>query len=83
MRLTLLLAFTLLAIAGHADGGRVFVTNEGSDTVSVIDAATNQVIKTVPVGKRPRGIGISPDGSEVYVAVSGENKIVVLDPASP
>ena len=82
MRLTLLLAFTLLAIAGHADGGRVFVTNEGSDTVSVIDAATNQVIKTVPVGKRPRGIGISPDGSEVYVAVSGENKIVVLDPAS-
>ena len=83
MRLTLLLAFTLLAIAGHADGGRVFVTNERSDTVSVIDAATNQVIKTVAVGKRPRGIGISPDGSEVYVAVSGEKQDRSAGPRQP
>jgi DNA-binding beta-propeller fold protein YncE len=29
------------------------------------------VIATIPVGKRPRGIHVSPDGKTVYVAVSG------------
>lgn len=62
--------------------GRVFVTNERGDSVSVIDAATNTVIKTVPVGRRPRGIGLSPDGKEIYIAASGDNAIVVLDPNS-
>ena len=32
------------------------------------------------LGKRPRGVGLSADRKEVYVAVSGENKIAVLDP---
>ena len=62
--------------------GHVFVTNERGDSVSVIDAATNTVIKTVPVGRRPRGIGLSPDGKEIYIAASGDNAIVVLDPNS-
>lgn len=57
-----------------------FVTNEMSDDVSVIDLASVKVVATIPVGKRPRGIGVAPDGSELYVAVSGENAIVVLDP---
>ena len=37
---------------------------------------------TIDVGDRPRGIGLSPDSSELYVAISEENKIVVLDPNS-
>lgn len=61
---------------------RVFVTNEEGNSVSVIDATTNQVTATVDVGKRPRGIGLSADGKEIYVAVSGENVIAVIDPGS-
>ena len=34
-------------------------------------AASNQVLGTIPVGKRPRGIHASPDGKTVYVALSG------------
>src|SRR5512134_419875 len=52
-------------------GGRVFVTNEVSGDISVVDVAARKVITTIPVGKRPRGIRVSPDGSTLYVALSG------------
>ena len=54
-----------------AQGPRLFVSNEIGGTVSVIDVATRQVVYTIPVGKRPRGIRSSPDGATVYVALSG------------
>src|SRR3954454_18206847 len=50
---------------------RVFVTNEASGNLSVIDAGTQAVIATAPLGKRPRGIQASPDGKSLYVALSG------------
>lgn len=50
---------------------RVFVTNERSGTLSVIDGATRRVAATVPLGKRPRGLKVSPDGRLLYVALSG------------
>src|SRR5262245_5936264 len=50
---------------------RVFVTNEASGDLSVIDAETQAVITTAPLGKRPRGIKASPDGKTLYVALSG------------
>ncbi len=62
--------------------GRVFVTNERSNTVSVINIDTLEVESTINVGERPRGIGISPDGNEIYVTASEENKIIVIDPES-
>ncbi|MEZ5444742.1 MAG: PQQ-dependent catabolism-associated beta-propeller protein [Gammaproteobacteria bacterium] len=60
--------------------GRVFVTNERGNSVSVIDPANNTVIATIDVGAQPRGIGKSPDGSEIYVALGEEGKIAVVDP---
>ena len=51
--------------------GRLFVTNEMSGDLSVIDTATRQLVATIPLGKRPRGVRISPDGSTLYVALSG------------
>ena len=61
---------------------RVFVTNEKSNNISVINAETLVIEDTINVGDRPRGIGLSPDSSELYVAISEENKIVVIDPNS-
>jgi YVTN family beta-propeller protein len=51
--------------------GRVFVTNENGGDISVVDVATQKVVATIPVGKRPRGIRLSRDGSHVFVALSG------------
>ena len=52
-------------------GYRIYVTNEISGDLSVIDSTTMEVISTVPLGKRPRGIHPSPDGKTIYVALSG------------
>jgi len=50
---------------------QVYVSNEKSGDVTVINGSDNQVLGTIPVGKRPRGIHASPDGKTVYVALSG------------
>ena len=50
---------------------RVFVTNEQSGDLTVIDAANNTVVTTAPLGKRPRGIQAGPGGKFLYVALSG------------
>ena len=50
---------------------RVFVSNETAGTVVVVDPATGQVEERIPVGKRPRGIRFSRDGSQLFVALSG------------
>jgi YVTN family beta-propeller protein len=49
----------------------VYVTNERSGNVTIIDSVTNDVVATVPLGKRPRGIHASPDKKTIYVALSG------------
>ena len=57
--------------AAAAGGFQIYVSNERSDTVTVIDGTSFAALATFPVGKRPRGIHSSPDGKLVYVAVSG------------
>src|SRR5216117_3487446 len=42
---------------------RAYVTNGFSNTVSVIDTATNTVVATIPVGAFPFGVAITPDGT--------------------
>ena len=65
-----------------APSGHIFVSNEKDDSISVIDGKSLKVIKTIAIGERPRGLGVSPDGKELYVAVSEESKIKVVDTAS-
>ena len=54
-----------------APGPRVYVTNENSGDLTIIDAGARQVVGRVPLGKRPRGIVPSPDGRLLYIALSG------------
>jgi YVTN family beta-propeller protein len=55
----------------NSSAPRIYVTNEVSGDLSVIDSASLKVVATVPLGKRPRGIHPSPDGKTLYVALSG------------
>lgn len=57
--------------ATEGSAGQLFVTNERSGDLSIIDLATERVVATVPLGKRPRGIQVSPDHTLLYVALSG------------
>lgn len=67
----LFFCFTLLSAPTEAASGRVYVSNEDGHSVTVIDTATDAVVATVPIGKRPRGMKLSPDAKRLYVAVSG------------
>jgi YVTN family beta-propeller protein len=79
-------ALGLLAVAGGsrgttgADAGAakpgeyVYVTNEDSRNITVIDARNDRVVTTIEVGTRPRGVKVSSDGRTVYVALSGSPK---------
>ena len=61
------------AVSGPG-GDLVYVTNEDSRDLTIIDASTDSVIATIFVGTRPRGVKVSPDGKTVYVALSGSPK---------
>jgi YVTN family beta-propeller protein len=62
---------------------RVIVSNEHLGTVSVIDPALGVATATIPVGKRPRGLRVSPDGRTLYVALSGSPRAAPgADPAT-
>ncbi|HZL56381.1 MAG TPA: hypothetical protein VFC21_04840, partial [Bryobacteraceae bacterium] len=50
---------------------KLYVTNQVSGDMTIIDSADYHVIATVPLGKRPRGIHASPDRKTIYVALSG------------
>ena len=55
------------------------VVSIGSNSVTFIDTATNQVKHTTYVGRSPHEAFFTPDGSEVWVTVRGEDYVDVLD----
>jgi PQQ-dependent catabolism-associated beta-propeller protein len=61
----------LLAVPPGVEAGRAYVSNEDGQSVTVIDTEKDEAIATIPVGKRPRGLKLSRDGTRLYVAVSG------------
>jgi YVTN family beta-propeller protein len=69
--------WTLLAATTRAESQSylVFVSNERSGDVTVINGATDGVVGSFPVGKRPRGIHATPDGRRVFVALSGSPRM--------
>jgi YVTN family beta-propeller protein len=58
------------------------VTNAGDDTVSLVDTTSNTVSSTIPVGKSPQGIVVTPDGAKVYVVNGLGNSLTVLNTAT-
>jgi YVTN family beta-propeller protein len=54
-----------------ADGPRLYVSDETGGAIVVIDPAVGEVLARLPVGKRPRGLRVSHDGRQLFVALSG------------
>jgi len=59
---------------------RVYVPNGGSNSVSVIDPATYQVIDTFAVGALPQHVVPSYDLSTLYVNNNNGNSLTPIDP---
>ncbi len=84
-----ILLLALLALFSNIAAGaqfeepwnRLYVTNYLSNNVSVIDLAGSKVMATIPVGKNPTGMAVSPDKEEVYVANMWSGTVSVISTA--
>lgn len=56
-----------------------YITNQGSETVSVVDLATFHVIAEIKVPGHPAGIAVSPKGERVYVTAPDAHDVAVID----
>lgn len=65
-------ALSVSAASRHYD---VYVSNERSGDVTVIDGTTDAVVATFPVGKRPRGIHAAPAGGRIFVTLTGSPRM--------
>ncbi|HEX8090358.1 MAG TPA: beta-propeller fold lactonase family protein, partial [Blastocatellia bacterium] len=64
---------------------RAYVTAENGGTVTVVNAKTHRVTRTIelPRGQvKPMGIAISRDGSRLYVSNGRGNSVAVIDTRS-
>ena len=57
----------------------IFVSNEKDNTVTVIDSESLAIVKTIPVGARPRGMVLTPDFKELLVCAGDDNRLDVID----
>jgi YVTN family beta-propeller protein len=54
----------------------------GSNSVTLIDTATNRVKGTLYIGRSPHEGFFTPNGKKLWVAVRGEDYLAVIDPVS-
>jgi YVTN family beta-propeller protein len=60
------------------DSQRLYVANTGSNDLTIIDTANDQVTATVPTGKRPLLPCVAPNDSCVYLPSGPERTVTVL-----
>jgi YVTN family beta-propeller protein len=74
-------------VAVSRDGTHAYVTNGGSDSISVIDTSCpldetscTPVIDTIPTGPGPSALAVTPDGTRLYV-MTAAGVVEVVDTA--
>src|SRR5689334_17661939 len=78
-------AYCWLAVGSANAQPFVYVTNVSSNTVTVIDAASNTITATITVDNTPEQIAITPDGTRAYVtcgSVDTPSSVWVIDTAT-
>src|SRR3979411_1071097 len=72
----------LVSGQSHAkDTGLIFVSNEKTNNLIVIDPKTYQVVKDIKVSRRPRDMHFSADHTKLYVACGDDDVIDIIDVA--
>ena len=72
---------------------RLYVANSNSDSISIVDTATNRLVETLPLqpfskkiaGVSPESVALSPNHTMLYAACAGINAIaaIALAPVHP
>src|SRR5437660_8396887 len=61
------------AVGVNPNTNKIYVANDITNNVSVIDGTTNSVVSTIPVLDFPQGVGVNPKTNTVYVSNSGKS----------
>ena len=69
-----------VSVAYDSAKNRIYVANQGSNDVSVIDGKNDTVVKKILVGENPSGIAYDSANKKIYVANEGSNTVSVIDP---
>jgi YVTN family beta-propeller protein len=66
-------------VGQSSDGTVAYVTNEGSNDVSVVQLPTRKVIATIPVGNAPRKVAVQPGAITSAAATGGADVALRVD----
>jgi YVTN family beta-propeller protein len=61
------LGLGLVAASTFAIAGKVFIADQGSDTVTVIDVVSFKKLAIIPVGRSPHNVQVAPDAKRLWV----------------
>ncbi len=61
-----------------AEAKYLYVSNWGSDSVSVIDVAARKLVRNIPVGDNPNDMALTKDG-RLFVACGNSNSVWMVD----
>ncbi len=71
-----------LDVAVNPITNTIYVTNNISNNVSVINGATNTVTTTIPVGSNPYGVAVNASTNTIYVANYSDSTVSVINGAT-
>jgi len=60
-------------------GETAFVALGSANHVVIVDAATREILKYILVGRRPWGLGITPDGEYLFVLNGLSDDVTIID----
>jgi len=69
-------------LALHPNKPLAYVSNSKSNSVSVVDLLSDEVINIINCENGTEGIDVTPDGSEIWVTNDKENTIQIIDATS-
>jgi len=72
----------VVPLAHAAEPGRIYVSSEKDNTITILDAAKGDQVAAPVVCKRPRHMQFRPGTKQVLVACGDDNAVVAWDPAA-
>src|SRR5262249_23748474 len=59
--------------------GRLLVLNKKDATLQILDVPSYETLATIPVGREPHEVAVTPDGKKAYVSNVGDRSVSVVD----
>lgn len=80
--LVILLTSILFTHAANAEIRQIYVSNEKSSTISVLDGKSYRVVRTIKTCKRPRGVHFDKSRTRFFVGCADDNVIAIYETAT-